>query len=139
MNDNKNLFACFEELINQGVDPAARSADIWDRYGTEVAVLVLDSTGFSRVSESHGIIHFLTRLMQMRQLVRPILEAHQALRARFEADNAFAAFPHPDLAIKAALEIHQAMTLSDIMLTASEALRVCIGIGYGRMLYSETL
>ncbi|MCB1692355.1 MAG: adenylate/guanylate cyclase domain-containing protein [Pseudomonadales bacterium] len=100
---------------------------------------MLDSVGFSRVAEAHGILHFLSRLVAMRDVVRPVLRQHGALSTKFEADNAFAVFDAPDEAIAASLAIHRAVDAHSLMLTESEPFRVCIGVGYGQMLYSETL
>lgn len=134
-----NLFEHLHELIANKVDPLEHESDIWDRYGQTVAVMVLDSSGFSRVSEKHGILHFLSRLMIMREIVQPVMEDHGLLESRFEADNLFAVFKHPDDAIKAALKAHEVVHQSNLMLTESEPFRVCIGIGFGPMLYSETM
>jgi adenylate cyclase len=137
--DNINLFSHLEQLIKAGIDPTTREAEIWERYGRTVAVLILDSSGFSRVSETHGVLHFLSRLMLMRQAVQAVMGANQVLQMDFEADNVFAVFADPDDAIRAALQCHTVVAQNGIMLTDDEAFKVCIGIGYGPMLYSETL
>ena len=76
LRDDENLFECMSRFIADGVDPMAREAEIWNRYGETAAILVLDSSGFSRVTESHGIIHFLSRLMLLRDIVKHIFDAH---------------------------------------------------------------
>ncbi len=134
-----NLFEHLAELLRQGIDPLDQQSDIWARYGRTVAVMILDSSGFSRVSEEHGIIHFLSRLVLMRKVVQPVIEAHGQVEFKFEADNLYAVFEHPDDAIKAAMKAHRVVHDNNIMLTDSEPFRVCIGIGYGPLLYSETM
>lgn len=134
-----NLFEHLGELIAAGVDPVERKAEIFERYGQTVAVMILDSTGFTRISEDLGILHFLTRLVMMRQIVGPILENYSNRDFKFEADNVYAIFNHPDDAIRASLDMHEAVHQNGLMLTENEPFRVCIGIGYGVMLYSETL
>jgi len=135
----ENLFQHMTRLHEANIDPKQREEEIWDRYGRTVGVLILDSSGFSRVSESHGIVHFLSRLMLMRNITKPIFEANKCRELHFEADNIFAVFEHPDDAISTALEVHRQVHASGLMLTDDEPFKVCIGIGYGRMLYSETL
>ena len=54
--EKENLFQSMSRFIESGIDPVSRHEEIWERYGETVAVLVLDSSGFSRVTESHGII-----------------------------------------------------------------------------------
>ncbi|MCH7742719.1 MAG: hypothetical protein IIB71_08690 [Proteobacteria bacterium] len=69
----------------------------------------------------------------------PILEACNNRDFKFEADNVYAVFDHADDAIRASLEVHDTVRQRKLMLTDHEPFRVCVGIGYGRMLYSETL
>ncbi|MBN7798438.1 adenylate/guanylate cyclase domain-containing protein [Parahaliea mediterranea] len=134
-----NLFQCMSQLMAAEVDPVSRQDHIWQRYGETVAVMVLDSSGFSRTSKSHGIVHFLSRLMQLRHLSRPVLEAHDCKRIHFEADNAFAVFRSATDAVAAALALRETVFDSGLMLTDNERFRISMGVGYGRLLYSETL
>lgn len=135
----KNLFEHLRSILETGGDPVDRTEEIWAAYGQRVAVLVLDSTGFSRVTEQHGILHFLSRLVVLRDIVKPVFQANNSVKTKFEADNAFAVFEHPDDAIKAARSVHRQIEAEGLMLTTNEAFSVCIGVGYGDLLYSETL
>lgn len=135
----RNLFQTLGELLDQQIDPNTRAEEIWNRYGKQRAVMMLDSSGFARVSEQLGIIHFLSRLVLMRNLVEPVLQQHGCLDFHFEADNIFATFACSDDAIGAAHAAHDAVYGNNLMLTDSEPFRICVGIGYGRLLYSETL
>jgi len=139
IQENDNLFQTMAKLIAAGIDPVSREEEIWQRYGETVAVLILDSSGFSRVSESHGIVHFLARLMRIRETATSIFESHHSKNIHFEADNVFAVFPSVNDAIASALEIQEQIYAAEIMLTDTERYQVGIGIGYGQMLYSETL
>ena len=139
LEQNMNLFQNMAALIEKGIDPTSCEELLWDRYGETVATLILDTTGFSRVTESHGIVHFLSRLMQLRALCQPIFEQYNSKRFHFEADNGFAIFSNIDDAIKSAIAVHEAVYAAGLMLTDEERFRVCIGLGYGKMLYSETL
>ena len=138
-SEKENLFQHLESLIARGIDPVDNEHLVWQRYGKTVAVMVLDSSGFSRVSEEHGILHFLSRLTLMRQVVKPVMEQNRCLDFHFEADNVFAVFEHPDQAIRTAIACHEAVYNNNVMLTELEPFQVCIGIGYGQMLYSESM
>ncbi len=138
-NEEENLFQRMSKLLESGIEPVSQHRELWQRYGETVAVLVLDSSGFSRVTESHGIIHFLSRLMLLREVTEPLFNTHGARQLRFEADNAFAVFDNVDDAITAALALHEKIYSSRLMLTEEERFSVSIGIGYGEMLFSETL
>ena len=59
--ESDNLFQYLESLIDRDIDPVKYQESIWKRYGKTVSVMVLDSSGFSRVSEKYGILHFLSR------------------------------------------------------------------------------
>jgi len=139
LEQNMNLFQSMAALLEKGIDPTSCEQQLWSRYGETVATLVLDTTGFSRTTQSHGIVHFLSRLMQLRTLCQPVFERHNAKRFHFEADNGFAFFDHIDDAIKSARAVHEAIYAAGLMLTEDERFRVCIGLGYGKMLFSETL
>ncbi|MHC4202377.1 MAG: nucleotidyl cyclase domain-containing protein, partial [Planctomycetota bacterium] len=109
-------------------------ADLWERFGTECAVLVLDSTGFVRATRARGIVHFLDLFLRMREVVTPVLERHRCLAWRSSADNLFAEFAAADQALKAATAAHRAVEKAGLMLDEDEPYRVCIGIGFGRVL-----
>ncbi len=137
--NNNNLFQTMAGMLARGQNPVDHQDEIWSRYGETVATLVMDSSGFSRVSQSHGIVHFLAVLMRLREITQPLFEAHGGRRVKFHADNAFACFTTVDEAIRASLTLHQTIREASLMLTEEEPFQVCIGIGYGHMLYSETL
>jgi class 3 adenylate cyclase len=134
-----NLFDHLHDLISRQIHPTDHEEEIWDRYGKKVAVMVIDSSGFSRVTEQHGIVHFLSQLMMMRKLIRKVCGKYHHHAFRFEADNVYAVFDHPDEAVHAALRIHEVIHEKKLMLTPDEPFRVCIGIGFGDCLYSETM
>ena len=44
----------------------------------QVAILVLDMCGFSRITQRHGIIHFLAMIHRMEQAARPAIVGNGA-------------------------------------------------------------
>jgi len=134
-----NLFDHLQDLIARDIHPTEQEDEIWERYGRKVAAMVIDSSGFSRATEQHGIVHFLSKLMIMRTIIQQVCQNHGSHAFRFEADNVYAIFDHPDAAISAALQVHEGIVEEKLMLTPTEPFHVCIGIGFGDMLYSETL
>jgi class 3 adenylate cyclase len=117
------------------LDPVSQEQKLWERYGVTVAALVLDSSGFSRVTASHGIVHRLSTLVAMRDLCAPLCREHQCRSLQFHADNLFAVFDHVPAALASAMAIHRGIYRAGLMLTSRERLRVSAGIGYGPMLY----
>ncbi len=121
---------------------AGRSAEeiadhLWSRFGETTAVLVLDSTGFTRTTKTRGIAYFLTVISQLRQVGREQFERHGATSRRAEADNLFATFASVDAAIAAAFAIHTELAAHPVELTDDESLGACVGIGFGRLLRSQ--
>lgn len=134
MTERKHLLDHLQALLQQGRNPGDHLSDIFREFGCTRAVMVVDSVGFSRTAKEQGIIHFLSQMVRAREIIGPTLAAKQALDVRFEADNAYAVFEHPNAAIKAADAIHQAIADSGVMLRHDEPYSVCIGIGYGELL-----
>jgi adenylate cyclase len=108
--------------------------DILARYQDNCSVLVLDTSGFTRLTQKHGIIHFLALVVAMHDIVKPIIAKHHALGYWGEADNIYATFPTARWAVQCALAMQQALAVENKRRPAESRLEVCIGIGSGRML-----
>ena len=130
-----NLFDYIHDLNSKGISASEHESEIWQRYGETRAILVLDSTGFSRVAQSHGVVHFLSRLAKMRKQLGDVINGFEPVELKYEADNIFAYFSDLNAAIRASSAAHESMSKNGLMLTDDEPFRVCIGIGYGQLLY----
>ena len=108
------------------VDAAIEAAFVRD-----VAILVLDMCGFSRITAQHGIIHFLAMIHQMEQAARPAIEDNGGEVVKQEADNLFAVFTTPEQALEAALDTLRALGAMNTVLPSERALNVSAGIGFG--------
>jgi adenylate cyclase len=118
----------------EGVSEDELDRRVWARHGTTCAMLALDSSGMTRISRRRGIVRFLARYVQMRDSAQAVLERNECLRWRCFADNLFAEFAHVDPAYRAASEIHAALRDSGLQVAEAEPYRVCLAIGYGRVL-----
>jgi adenylate cyclase len=109
---------------------------IRDRFTRTLAVLVLDMSGFSRLTHRYGIVHFLAMIQRMHDLVLPVVEAprYGGRLLKLEADNVYAVFPDAPLALDAAMEVQRRLAAANVVLPADWDLHVCIGIGYGDVL-----
>jgi len=110
---------------------AAIDAAIEQAFVRDVAMLVLDMCGFSRITARHGIIHFLAMVHQMEQAARPAIVGNGGEVVKQEADNLFAVFSHPEQALQAALDIHRALDAMNAVQPPEAALLASVGIGYG--------
>lgn len=110
---------------------AAVDAAIAQAFVRDVAILVLDVCGFSRITERHGIIHFLAMIHQMEQAARPAIAGNGGEVVKQEADNLFAVFSTADQALDAALDTLRALDAMNAVLPPERALHVSAGIGFG--------
>ena len=106
-------------------------AEIEERFCRPVAVLVLDSCGFTRTVRSMGIIHFLALLERLERLARPIVERTGGRVLKREADNIFAIFPDVESAVQCAEQILSYVRMANELLPAADEVDVSLGIGYG--------
>jgi adenylate cyclase len=114
-------------------EPALEDA-IWDRFGVERTVLVLDMAGFSVKVQKHGLMYFLRKIRYMQSVVAPLLRHHHGELVKFEADNAFAVFPRAADALACALATHVAFRSRADGSPDVDHVEVSIGLARGRIL-----
>jgi class 3 adenylate cyclase len=130
----------FEDLLiaYNRADSAERKQSIekqiWSQFGIEASVLVLDMSGFSLLSQRHGIIHYLSMIRRMQLTALPIVESHEGRVIKFEADNCFAVFTGPMQAARAAITLNHAFAASNLITVDELDIRVGCGIDHGRIL-----
>lgn len=130
----QSLMSVINDYIAQGIDPVSKEDELWQRFGKRYAILVIDSTGFTRTTNKYGIVHFLSRLAQKRSIATPILEKYGSQTYIMESDSIIALFPDVQSAMDATLEIHHSIKDKGLMLSEDEAFQICAGVGYGDML-----
>lgn len=136
----RSLFEVLEALVSSGADVSKARSILRERFGTTCAVLVFDACGFTRITRSHGITHYLVRLVETRKLATPVLERFGCLAWRTEADNIYARFPDALSAFRAALQVVETLSAAPpgpgnaLPGTRGGGLRLSAGIGYGDLL-----
>ena len=126
-----------ELLQRYNESPADRESvleEINRRFSKRLAVLVLDTCGFSRAVRGRGIVHFMALLERLERVVRPGIESHQGRVLRREADNVYAVFDDPASAVEAARRIIADVRAANEALPQDEEVEISIGIGYGDLL-----
>jgi len=110
---------------------------IRETFGETHAVMVMDMSGFSRVTIKHGIMHFLAMIHRMNQIVAPTVREHGGRVIKFEADNAFAIFDKVEDAVEAAIDTSRRFSAANTMLPEEMDMHGKFGIGYGEVLIVE--
>jgi class 3 adenylate cyclase len=127
----QTLLKEYNEYPERQKDVEAR---IHKEFSRTVAILVLDSSGFSRSVRQHGIVNFLARLERLGRVVVPLVEKNEGRVLRVEADNIFAVFSDAESAVKCAVEIQHHVEIANEPLPAASEIYVAIGVGYGSVL-----
>jgi class 3 adenylate cyclase len=107
---------------------------VWQSFGETRAVFVMDMSGFSLLSQRHGIVHYLSMVRRMQLTTEPIIVKHGGVVVKFEADNCFASFPDVLPAIEAGVELNATFFRMNELTPDEFDIRVSIGIDYGDIL-----
>lgn len=123
----------FTDLIDrlnaaEGPERAAIEARIWEAFGVEQAVLVLDMSQFSLSVRRDGILPYLGHIRRMQTLMQPVVAKRGGRVVKFVADNLFATFARAEDAVHAALAMNRALE------ETRAGFAIAIGIDHGRFL-----
>ena len=124
-------------LFSQETNDAGRKkieAELWNDYGTEQVVFVLDMSGFSLLTRKYGIIHYLSMVRRMQLTSEPIVKTYGGSLIKFEADNCFAVFPDTLSAVHAAIALQLAFDASNLLTSDDFDVHIACGIDYGKIL-----
>jgi len=116
----------------EGLDAA-----VWDRFGCDRTVLVVDMEGFTASTGERGIVHYLRLIERMQTVATPLLDAHGGQLVRFEADNLFAVFAHPQHALEMMLELISTLAADNRPRARADQVHVSAGIDHGALLLDE--
>jgi adenylate cyclase len=126
------------DLVQSGADTKTMQVELDKDFGETCAMLVLDSTGFSRMTNSQGSAYFISILYRLRTVCREIFKNHDMIDMRPFADNVFAEFPTVDQALQAALSVHKYFQQHPLFLSEKQdQFGVCAGIGFGEVLRTD--
>ncbi|HWQ99259.1 MAG TPA: adenylate/guanylate cyclase domain-containing protein [Candidatus Methylomirabilis sp.] len=127
--------AVMDQILIQRVEHPENAkridAKIRKTFEKTVAIMVLDMSGFSRLVQRYGIIHYLAMIRRMRRVVTPAILRNHGLVIKFEADNCFAVFQKADDGVQACIEIRHDLEVANLATPDESDVHVCIGLGYG--------
>ncbi|HEX5943494.1 MAG TPA: adenylate/guanylate cyclase domain-containing protein [Anaerolineales bacterium] len=107
---------------------------LWDEFGAEYAVFVLDMSGFSLLTRKYGIVHYLSMVRRMQMTTEPIVKSYGGFMIKYEADNCFAVFPEPLSAVNAAIAMQHAFSAENLLTSDDLDIHISCGIDYGKIL-----
>jgi len=122
------------ERLRPGADKAEIDARIWDLFGEEWAVMFTDLAGFSSGVASFGIIHFLQVIYESQRLLIPCIDADDGILLKLEGDSMLVIFRNVIKAIDCARAMQQACRDYSAGRDEAEQVRLCVGLGFGRVL-----
>jgi adenylate cyclase len=109
-------------------------AELWNSYGAERVVFVLDMSGFSLLTRKYGIIHYLSMVRRMQLTSEPIIKTYGGSLLKYEADNCFAVFPDTLAAVHAAIALQLAFDASNLLTSDDFDVHIACGIDRGKIL-----
>ncbi len=107
---------------------------LWKDFGAVKAVLIMDLSGFSLLTQKYGIVHYLSIVRRMQLTSQPIIEQSGGTVVKFEADNCFAMFDEPLRAVQAAIALNTAFNGINVYTEERFDIRISSGIDYGDVL-----
>jgi adenylate cyclase len=128
-----NLLLTFSQQEEKNERHKIESA-LWDEFGAEYAVFVLDMSGFSMLTRKHGIVHYLSMVRRMQLTTEPIVKSYGGSMIKYEADNCFAIFPDPLSAVHAAIAMQHAFRAENLLTVDDLDIHISCGIDYGKVL-----
>ncbi|MEJ7733868.1 MAG: adenylate/guanylate cyclase domain-containing protein [Polyangiaceae bacterium] len=134
MRGEERLWRLIEERTHPHADTQEIDRRIWDMFGEEWTIVFSDLAGFSRHSAEFGIVHFLQIIYEQTKLLLPVIERHDGLLVKREADSLMLLFRQPAAAVRCCLEMLKTLSQVNHRRRPEEQILLCLGIGYGRIL-----
>ena len=130
----EELFRLLDARLADPAIAVAQDAELWQRCAVARAILVLDLSGFTRITRARGILHFLAVYRRAMRLACPLLETNHGRCVKLDADNVIGTFARVTDALAAAQAIRQATAETNRPLPPDDQVHVCQGVGFGTIL-----
>jgi len=129
-NKFNDLLLRFSQELEEE-DRKKTEKELWELYGKEVTVMVVDMSGFTRLVQKYGIVHYLSMIRRMQLTAGMITSGFSGRVIKFEADNAFLYFDSPGQAINAAISLNLAFSAGNILTPDELDIHISVGIDHG--------
>ena len=131
---HQSLKALLHQRNTAPESAAMIDARIHAEYGERHAILVIDMSGFSRLTVKHGIIHFLAMIQRLEAIATPLIAKHHGQVLKQEADNVFALFPSVAQAVDVSVQLLETLAIANQTTPSDQSLYASMGIGYGDLI-----
>jgi len=108
--------------------------DIEKECVSEVTVMMCDSSGFTRRTHEYGILHFLTVMTIVYDLVEPIVAKKGGTVISRGADNLLAVFEDATKGVEAAIAMQRLLAKFNDGKTDRDQFQLCMGFHHGAIL-----
>ena len=134
--------ADYEALIDQYIEARGAERDLTQAkiekdFAVDTTILVLDISGFSRLTAQYGVIHYLAMVRRMQLMVTATIGRHDGAVLKFEADNLYATFASVDAALQFALDLKAGFDGMNVLTDDDSDIHVSIGVASGEVLLIE--
>lgn len=99
-----------------------------------MAVLVCDSSGFSKKTHEHGIIEFLDTMVKCHDRFVAMVETEGGQALSSKADNLIALFPSVESAARCAIDLNKWLLARNRKVPSYKKYNICSGIDFGPLL-----
>jgi len=137
VNSRERLTKLLDELGEHPERLAEITEQITTIFREERTVMVLDMSGFTRMTQEGNLISYLLMINQMKRLALPCVEAAGGVLIKAEHDNLTCLFDDVETALTASSEITARLQSANVVLPKERELYVSIGIGHGEILNVE--
>ena len=118
-------------------DDARLAESLWEEFGCERTVLVLDMAGFTRTSREYGVVFYLTLIEKMRRSTAPLVAEVGGRVVKYEADNLFAVFPDPASGMRFLERAYAVIDEANVGVDMAAQVHICAGLAHGKILVDE--
>lgn len=136
-NSRENLTKLLDELGEHPERLSELTEQIQNAFSEERTVMILDMSGFTRMTQEGNLIAYLLMINQMKRLSLPCVEEAGGLLVKAEHDNLTCLFDDVASALEAGRQITERLESANVVLPTERELYISIGIGHGRILNVE--
>ncbi len=108
--------------------------ELWLEYGCKKAVLVVDMSGFTILTQQQGIVHYLSMIERVKEITSDRVRMYGGIVVKFVGDNSITIFPEPLYAIRFAEVLNNTLNIGNVVTPDELDIYISCGIDFGNIL-----